>query len=86
MTELARSLSGLQVTTDTTVDFFHDQELRINPDKSDFVIFVRPRAAIPTFTVNIDGTQRESTDVVRYLGVMFDSKGSWGIQKTTALS
>ncbi len=85
VTELARSIVGLQVNTDTTVDFFREQELGINPDKSDFVHFVRPRSQPSPFTITIDGVQRDSVETVRYLGVMFDARGNWKHQKTVAL-
>ncbi len=86
VTELAKSIAGLQINTDTTVDFFHEQELDINPDKSDFVQFVRPRSQPTPFAITIDGVQRKSVETVRYLGIMFDSKGVWKEQKTVSLS
>jgi hypothetical protein len=86
VTELAKSIPGLQVTTDATVDFFRERELVTNPDKSDFVHFVRPRSMPRSFSVTVDGVQRASVEVVRYLGVMFDSRSSWKDQKAVALS
>jgi hypothetical protein len=68
VTELARGLAGLQVSTDVKVTFFRERELRINPEKSDLVIFVRPLAVVQPFSVSIDGVQQESVEVVRYLG------------------
>jgi hypothetical protein len=86
VTELAKSTPGLQVATNATVHFFRDRELVTNPDKCDFVHFVRPRSTPRSFSITVDGVSRDSVQVVRYLGVMFDSKSAWKEQKAVALS
>jgi hypothetical protein len=71
----------LQKEIDVTVDFFASRELDVNPDKSKLICFTRSRAVAENFSCDFQGVARESTDVVRYLGIFFDQKGTWKQQK-----
>ncbi len=79
--EMARTTQGLQREIDATVDFFSSKELDVNPDKSDLICFTRARAEQIIFSCNFRGVTRQSTNTVRYLGIFFDSRGSWKSQK-----
>ena len=86
LTELSLSEQGLQQITDASVNYFHERDLEVNPEKSDFMKFIRLRAPISTVTCRIAGYDRESVPVVRYLGIMFDQKGKWSEQKSVVIA
>jgi hypothetical protein len=79
--EMSLTLRGLQLEIDVTVDFFDQRELEVNPEKSEVICFCRPRAVNPGFECSFGGVTRGSVEAVRYLGVHFDARGNWKLQK-----
>ncbi len=84
--EMSRSLGGLQKEIDLSVEFFGQREQEVNPAKSELICFTRARSSEVKFACQFTGVQRESTDVVRYLEVLFDSRGTWKNQKEGVLA
>jgi hypothetical protein len=79
--EMSLSNAGLQVEIDACYSFFDGKLLRVNPDKSEVICFVRARAADHGFSCNFRGVQRKGVKAARYLGVFFDTHGNWKEQK-----
>jgi hypothetical protein len=81
VTEMSLSSSGLQVEVDACYAFFDSKELDINPNKSDVMCFISPRSVEVDFSCNFRGVPRNSVQSARYLGVVFDNRGKWALQK-----
>jgi hypothetical protein len=79
--EMALSHVGLQVEINACYDFFEGKLLRVNPDKSEVICFVKTRAVDFDFSCDFRGTQRPGVRSARYLGVVFDTHGKWLEQK-----
>jgi hypothetical protein len=84
--EMSLSHMGLQVEVDACYEFFEQKLLNVNPEKSQVLCFIRSRAAEVHCHLDFRGTQRESVDVARYVGVYFDNRGNWKCQKSVVLS
>ena len=74
---LAESPDGLQRALDSLSEYCAQWKLQINPDKSKVVMFCKrkPRRAQPMFTLN--GSEIETVDTFKYLGIMFFYTGSF---------
>jgi hypothetical protein len=79
--EMALSHGGLQVEINACYDFFEGKLLRVNPDKSEVICFVKTRAADLDFSCDFQGNQRPCVRSARYLGIIFDTHGKWLEQK-----
>jgi hypothetical protein len=77
---IATSAAALQKLIDSTTLFFQQAGMSVNPSKSDVVIFSRSDRFLAE-ELSIDSVPKEIADEARYLGVMFERKGSWKLQK-----
>jgi hypothetical protein len=84
--EMSLSLLGLQVEINACYGFFEQQLLNVNPEKSEVICFIRCRGVEVSCHLDFRGTPRENVQVARYLGVFFDSRGTWKCQKSVVLS
>jgi hypothetical protein len=81
VTEMSFTQAGLQTEVDVCYNFFANKDLAVNPGKSDVMCFVSPRSQDLNFSINFQGTSRDSVTSARYLGIVFDSHGKWALQK-----
>jgi hypothetical protein len=77
---IATSAPALQKLIDDTTRFFQQAGMNVNPSKSDVVVFSRSDRFLNE-ELSIDNVPKEIVDEARYLGVMFERKGSWKLQK-----
>ena len=83
VTNLALSSEGLQASFDTSTSFFERRKLKVNPSKTVCVRFIKARCNhVLSGVWSLDGAVCHEVSEVRYLGVIFDNRGSWASQKT----
>jgi hypothetical protein len=77
---IATTEAGLQRLINDTTQFFQQNGMSVNPDKSDMVIFSRSDR-VHDGQISIENVPKEVSDEAKYLGVMFERNGSWKLQK-----
>ncbi len=77
---IATTEAGLQRLIDDTTQFFRQNGMSVNPDKSDVVIFSRSDRVYDK-QISINDVPKDVGDEAKYLGVMFERNGSWKLQK-----
>lgn len=66
----------VQEETQKVLDYLRDWKLKVNPTKSEAILFTKKRKYLHT-TVNIDGHRHGWKNKVRYLGAILDRRGNW---------
>lgn len=69
----AKAVQGLQVALNTVIDWFHRWKLKVNPGKTQFIIF-HHKITNASPTIELLNHQVHPQQHVKYLGITFDNK------------
>ena len=71
---LAPSAKGLQMLLDTCCELINDVKLKINPNKSNFIVFRKDKKVVPIYRMRIGESILEEVNSIKYLGCMLDNR------------
>ena len=71
---LAPSAKALQMLLDTFCELINGVKLKINPNKSKFIVFRKDKKNVPIHRMRIGESILEEVDSIKYLGCMLDAR------------